>query len=464
MITLQSQNTQMLADSYTPVSLYRILRDSYPNALLLESNDFHHLENCFSYIALDPIAKFSVTEDNISTQIIGQDTTKQNIKSEKEIKEAFKNFTQQFKLDEADEGINGFFGYLNFESVKFMDTNSTQKQDDELAIPLIRYGLYRFIISFNHLQNQLYIHENIIPGEESQLKELISTIKTHRIPDYPFQRVGPETSSLTDEDFRKMVTKAKQHCKRGDVFQLVLSRRFSQEFTGDEFNLYRQLRSLNPSPYLFFFDYSDYKIFGSSPEMELVTKGGEAFINPIAGTFARSGQDEEDEKRAKALLEDPKENAEHVMLVDLARNDLSKSCRNVEVERFKEIQFFSHVIHIVSTVKGKIKQNKSAIDLLFETFPAGTLSGAPKHKAIELINQYEPKARGFYGGCIGFIGANGESNHAITIRSFFSKKNHLHYQAGAGIVISSDEEKELQEVDHKLAALKNAIELSNKSF
>lgn len=454
----------MLADSFTPVSLYRILRDNYANALLLESNDFHHLENCFSYIALDPIAKFSATEDKVITQITKQAVSSRTIQSGKEVQQALKDFTQQFNLEDSKEGINGFFGYLNFESIKFMDTNSTRTQQDERAIPLIRYGLYRFIISFNHLQNQLYIHENIMPGEESQLHVLISTIKTHRIPEYPFKSTGPETSNLRDEEFKRMVAKAKQHCKRGDVFQLVLSRRYSQKFKGDEFNLYRQLRSLNPSPYLFYFDYSDYKIFGSSPEMELVTKNGEAFINPIAGTFPRSGQDEEDEKRAKALLEDPKENAEHVMLVDLARNDLSKSCLDVEVEKFKEIQFFSHVIHIVSKVKGKIKQRKGAIDLLFETFPAGTLSGAPKHKAIELINQYEPEARGFYGGCIGFIGVNGESNHAITIRSFFSKNNLLHYQAGAGIVISSNEEKELQEVDHKLAALKNAIELSNKSF
>jgi anthranilate synthase component 1 len=261
-----------------------------------------------------------------------------------------------------------------------------------------------------------------------------------------------------------MVSKAKAHCQRGDVFQMVLSRRFSQQFKGDEFNVYRALRSINPSPYLFYFDYGNYKIFGSSPEMQLKTEGNKATINPIAGTFKRTGDDIKDEQLAADLLKDDKENSEHVMLVDLARNDLSKNTRNVRVSRMKDIQFYSHVIHIVSNVEGTMYDGDSALKVLGDTFPAGTLSGAPKNKAIRLIDQYEPTSRGFYGGCIGFIGINGETNHAITIRSFLSQGDTLHYQAGAGIVNESDEEKELAEVNNKLEALRRAIYTAENKF
>jgi anthranilate synthase component 1 len=257
-----------------------------------------------------------------------------------------------------------------------------------------------------------------------------------------------------------MVEKGKQHCFRGDVFQVVLSRAFHQQFKGDEFNVYRALRSINPSPYLFFFDYGDYKLMGSSPEAQLIIKEGKATIHPIAGTFRRTGNDEQDRELAAQLLEDPKENAEHVMLVDLARNDLSRLATNVEVESYRKIQYYSHVIHLVSEVTGKIQEGLNPFSLLAATFPAGTLSGAPKYRAMQIIDQYEPTARGFYGGCIGAVSFNGDFNHAIMIRSILSKSNTLYYQAGAGVVAKSVASSELEEVNNKLNALKQAIALA----
>ncbi|WP_299517580.1 anthranilate synthase component I family protein, partial [uncultured Flavobacterium sp.] len=299
-------------------------------------------------------------------------------------------------------------------------------------------------------------------SDYSNNNEIEQLLQVKNFASFSFSKVGKTVSNLTDENFKEQVTLAKKHCHRGDVFQLVLSRRFSQEFKGDEFNVYRALRNINPSPYLFYFDYGDFKLFGSSPEAHLIVKNGEAEIHPIAGTFKRTGNDENDAIQAKKLAEDVKENSEHVMLVDLARNDLSRNCNQVKIEKYKEIQFFSHVIHLVSKVVGKLKPEAKTVDLVASTFPAGTLTGAPKHKAMQLIEKIENTNRSFYGGAIGFIDFNGNFNHAILIRTFLSKNHHLHYQAGAGIVESSSEESEMQEVYNKLNALNKALEMAEK--
>jgi anthranilate synthase component 1 len=327
-------------------------------------------------------------------------------------------------------------------------------------IPEVRYNFFRFVLAINHLTNELLLFENIVNGGESEIDNVTSLLHNRNIATYGFDVSGAETSDITDEEYRTMVTRGKEHCFRGDVFQIVLSRQFHQSFTGDEFNVYRALRSINPSPYLFYFDYGSYKIFGSSPEAQIEVKGGKAYINPIAGTFRRTGHDREDQELAKQLAEDDKENAEHVMLVDLARNDLSRTTQKVTVEDYREIQFYSHVIHMVSKVSGVLPEDANSIRIMAESFPAGTLSGAPKYKAMELIDRYEGKRRGYYGGTIGFIRFNGDINHAIMIRSFMSRDHVLYYQAGAGIVSESTEEGELQEVNNKLAALKSAIELA----
>ncbi|MCW8980776.1 MAG: anthranilate synthase component I family protein, partial [Altibacter sp.] len=327
------------------------------------------------------------------------------------------------------------------------------------GIPDLYYAIYKNVIAINHFNNEAYIFAHCY-DTESNIPEIEQLLQSKNFSEYPFHREGSLSTNLKDDEFKELVRTCKQHCHRGDVFQIVPSKRFSQKFSGDEFNVYRALRSVNPSPYLFYFDYGKFKIFGSSPEAQLVVKNGSAEIHPIAGTFKRTGNDEQDAELAKQLSLDTKENSEHVMLVDLARNDLSRHGTNVTVETYREVQFFSHVIHLVSKVSAKKNAATPTMQIVADTFPAGTLSGAPKHNAMRLLEKYEKTSREFYGGAIGFMDFNGNYNHAIIIRSFLSKDHHLHYQAGAGVVAQSDEEKELQEVYNKLGALTKAMELA----
>ncbi len=447
-----------ISDTVTPVGLYLRLRDKYHNTLLLESSDYHSKEESFSFICIEPMVSMKADKNEFSVSLHGKEISKQPINSD--FYKLFDDFTNTINLDcdESLKSFNGLYGYTTYDSVQYFETVKFNNPDAPSAIPEMQYSFYRFIIVINHFNDEMTLIENIEENTASRISEIETIIETQAFNTQKFYIIGEETSNCTNEDFKEYVVKAKAHCKRGDVFQLVLSRQFKQKFKGDEFNVYRALRSINPSPYLFYFDYGNFKLMGSSPEAQIKISAGKVIINPIAGTFRRTGDMAEDIKLGKKLSEDKKETAEHVMLVDLARNDLSKHTENVTVEVFKEVQYFSHVIHLVSTVQGKIKGNP--IEIIGDTFPAGTLSGAPKYKAMELINKYENQTRGFYGGAVGIIGLNGSVNLAIAIRSFVSKNNVLYYQAGAGIVIHSDEEKELQEVNNKLAALRKALILA----
>lgn len=452
--------SKMLADTYTPVSVYLKLRDVYPNALLLESADYRAADNSFSYICLSPMA--GITWSGAKATIARENKPKQHhdINGAEALYNLFEEFRLGFKESNGLNSIaNGLFGYMTFDAVNLFDKHKDQGEHD---IPQLYFAFYRFIIAFDHFRDELTVYENIPEGDNTQAERLLSMLQNKNVPCFPFATQGEEKNMMSNDEFLDMVNKGIAHCYRGDVFQVVLSRRFTQAFTGDDMNLYRCLRSVNPSPYLFYFDYSNYRIFGSSPEAQLVVKNGVAKINPIAGTFMRTGNDEADRKLADQLAADEKENAEHVMLVDLARNDLSKHASEVKVVHYKDIHFYSHVIHLVSEVTGKLNKSYTPLALIADSFPAGTLSGAPKHRAIQLIHQYEKHARGFYGGCIGFIGFNGDINTAITIRSFMSRNNTLHYQAGAGVVAASVPNNELEEVNNKLRALRKAIELANK--
>jgi anthranilate synthase component 1 len=446
----------MLADTHTPVGIYLKLRDLFHQTLLLESSDYHAAENSFSFICCDSIAGIKVLKGGV--EIDGYKTGKQTISFErKPLFESFQNFSDSFTETNGKTTIaNGLFGYVSSDAVQHFDNFSFKNENQK--IPSLWFTFYRFVIAFNHFKDELIIYENVPEGEASQTGRITTLIRNKNMAAYPFQTNGEEKTNLTAPQFISMIKKAIAHCFRGDVFQLVLSRRFMQKFTGDDMNVYRTLRSINPSPYLFYFDYGNFRIFGSSPEAQLVVSGNKAKINPIAGTFKRTGDDELDKALAEKLALDEKENAEHVMLVDLARNDLSKHCSQVEVKQYKKIHFYSHVIHLVSEVIGTLDGKHNPLQLLADSFPAGTLSGAPKHEAIELIRRYENMLRGFYGGCIGFIGFNGDINTAITIRSFLSKDNTLHYQAGAGVVAASQPQSELEEVHNKLGALRKAIE------
>ena len=460
-IKIHTITKRLLADTFTPVSIYLKIRDLYTESVLLESTDFRSVENCFSFIGIEPIARF-VAQGNTVTETF-TDGSKSILEVEnKEVLGLFKNFIEQFDADNTPSILNGFFGHTSYDAVQYFDTMVLDKAKRKMDLPDLHYALYRFVIAINHFKDELTILENIPVGDESQMERLETILNSQSTPSFSFERTGDERVNMSDEDFKALVAKGKHHCQIGDVFQIVLARNFAQSFTGDDFQVYRALRNINPSPYLFYFDYGSYKIFGSSPEQQLVIKNRIAGVNPIAGTYKRTGDDEKDAQLAKKLAKDPKENAEHIMLVDLARNDLGKHCKSVKVKELRDIQFFSHVIHIVSKVEGELRDDVNPIDVFADTFPAGTLSGAPKYKAIELIDQYEKQNRHFYGGGIGFIGFNGDLTHAIIIRSFLSKDNVLYRQAGAGVVVSSDEEDELQEVNNKLGALRYALDMAEK--
>ncbi|GAB4395284.1 MAG: anthranilate synthase component I family protein [Microscillaceae bacterium] len=457
--TLKTRYKKLLADTHTPVSIYLKLRDRYANPILLESSDYHGHENSFSYICFQPLARFEVQAQTL--HLAYPDGQQETLAADHTLIEKLQAFSQVFEAepDHFSFPQNGLFGYTTYDAVRYFEDLPIQDfADAQRRIPEMLYQVYGFVIAINHFKNELYLFEHRYGEGASQLEEVERVIHSRSIPQYHFEAEGPEAVNMQDEDYCEAVRKGIYHCQRGDVFQIVLSRRFAQDFKGDEFNVYRALRSINPSPYLFYFDYGNFKIFGSSPEAQIKISHNQAEIHPIAGTFKRTGNDKEDAEMARKLFDDPKENAEHVMLVDLARNDLSRNGYQVQVETFKEIQFYSHLIHLVSIVSAQITPGPEALRLFADTFPAGTLSGAPKYKAMALINAIEPQNRGYYGGAIGFMSFQGDVNHAIMIRSFLSKNNRLFFQAGAGIVSKSSPESELEEVNNKLRALRTAIQ------
>ena len=464
-IEINTTCKKLLADVYTPVGIYLRVRDRFRDTILLESTDHHAAENSWSFICINAIGGIEITSlESIEFKLPKQNAERVAIKNVTEVPGLLWEFMQNFNVNKGDSKeakyAQGLYGYTTYDAVQFFDTVELTSHDSRLTIPLMRYRLYQYVIAVNHFKDELFICENTLPGLESESSVVESLIKSKDVPTYPFRSKGKENSNMSDLDYMEMVKKGIQSCHRGDVFQIVLSRRFDQAFSGDEFNVYRALRNINPSPYLFFFDYGDYKLMGSSPEAQLIIQNGKAVVHPIAGTYRRTGDDDIDERETERLLNDKKENAEHVMLVDLARNDLSRLCDDVQVAHYREVQYYSHVIHLVSEVTGKVKPASNSFELLAKTFPAGTLSGAPKFKAMQLINGYEPTGRSYYGGALGFMGFDGSCNHAIMIRTFLSKNNTLIYQAGAGIVAASNPESELQEVNNKLGALKKAIEMA----
>ncbi len=447
----------VFADQITPISAFLNVRAKFSCSFLLESSEVDDIRNSRSIICAKPIAGIEISNNDIKT--FYQNTTLSlPLDPNRSIQNELNDFFNSFEILNKYEGINGFFGFQSFEAIKFFETkksNLCDKVDPEIAI--IDYRLFQYVICFNHFNGEIQFIENVENPQYSTLNNFIQYVLNTKTGTFPFNLQTDEIANITDEEFLNNINKAKHHCKLGDVFQMVLSRRFQRNYIGDEFNVYRALRHINPSPYMFYFDYGAYKLFGSSPESQIRIVDNEAFINPIAGTYKRTGNKEEDEKLSNLLLNDSKESAEHSMLVDLARNDLNRHCTQVQVSEYRSVKQFSHVIHLVSTVKGNVADKKDAIQIMSDTFPAGTLSGAPKIKAIQLLNEIEASPRGYYGGSIGFIDFNGDINQAILIRSFLAKNNTLIYQAGAGVVLNSDPESELKEVDNKLAALRNAL-------
>jgi len=461
---LVTRSKKLLADTLTPVNIYLKLRDIFAGSILLESSDYHGHENSLSFICCDPMASFQVNHEQIEVRYPDQSRFIEAITYRGQVIEKLDDFRKQFEAEQIHPKYisSGLFGYMSYDAVRFFEDVDITPADQ--SVPDILYKVYRYVIVVDHFSNDLTLFENSIEsfGAASTLEKIEKIIFSNRFSTFSFHSPDRESSTLSDAEFVRMVESGISHCHRGDIFQIVLSRRFTRGFKGDEFNVYRALRSINPSPYLFYFDYGSYKIFGSSPEAQIQIKNRKATLYPIAGTFRRSGNDAEDARVAAQLMLDEKENAEHVMLVDLARNDLSRDSKDVNVDVFKEIQYYSHVIHLVSKVTGTLLENVSPLKLVADTFPAGTLSGAPKPMAMTLINKYENINRGFYGGAIGFMGFNGDINHAIMIRTFLSKDNNLIYQAGAGVVSKSIPRKELEEVNNKLEALRVAIKMGEE--
>ena len=467
----------MMADLYTPVGIYMGLRDLYPQSALMECSDYHDKDNSRSFIGINPIASVSVAQGVATLTLPDSSVETLHIDGDYTIDQAIHALTDRFVVTGEEAEVCGLYGYTSFDAVRYLDNISVKDDDDEAAVPDMLYILYKVVIVFDHFNSQLKIVELTDNGEVTLTPSLFNSQCAALNPQrsMPFRPVGDVRSTLTDDEHRENIRRGIRHCLRGDVFQIVLSRRFIQRYEGDDFKLYRALRSINPSPYLFYFDFGSFRIFGSSPEthcriekslmLDAQSSTFKAYIDPIAGTARRTGDSEADRKAAEYLRNDPKENAEHVMLVDLARNDLSRNCHNVKVDFYKDLQYYSHVVHLVSRVSGELDssvEGKAAdtVKAFLDTFPAGTLSGAPKVRAMQLIAEYEPHRRGPYGGCIGYIGLSGSLNQAITIRTFVSRNGELTFQAGGGIVAKSDVEYELQEVNNKLAALRKAITMA----
>lgn len=457
----KTTSKQVMGDLHTPVSIYLKVRDIYPESALLESSDFHGNENSLSFIALCPLASIGINNGECTASFPDGSQEVTPITQHFNVADAMNRFLRRYQIEGANKEVCGLFGYTAFDAVRYFENIPVMEaHHEENDAPDMLYILYKYVLVFNHFKNELTLVELLQNGEVSHLPEIETLLENRNFASYNFQTTGPETSPITGDEYKAMVRQGIRHCLRGDVFQIVLSRRFEQPFKGDDFKVYRALRSVNPSPYLFYFDFGGFRIFGSSPETHCKVADGHASIDPIAGTAFRTGNIEMDKQRTEALLADPKENAEHVMLVDLARNDLSRNAHNVQVDFYKEVQYYSHVIHLVSRVSGTVDPESNPIKTYIDTFPAGTLSGAPKVRAMQLITELESHNRGAYGGCIGFIGFDGDLNQAITIRTFVSRGNVLYYQAGAGIVAKSNDERELQEVNNKLGALKKAIDLA----
>jgi len=456
-IKIKCYSHKLFADQITPIGIYLNVRNLFTGSVLLESSEVDDKTNSRSIICAKPIGGIQLKHDKLIQYYKKEKTEKPN-SAINQIQDELKAFINRFDITNSYKGINGFFGFQSFEAVRYFETekaNVCPKADETVA--LIDYRLYQYVICINHFNGEVTFIENTDENAPSTLADFVSKVLTQRTGVYPFKLTSEEEANCTDEQFIDNVKKAQAHCRRGDVFQMVLSRRFSRAYQGDEFNVYRALRHVNPSPYMYFFDYGHYKIFGSSPEAQLRISEGEATVNPIAGTYKRTGNKQEDARLGKALVEDKKELAEHAMLVDLARNDLNRHCADVKVTEYKAIHQYSHVIHMVSTVKGTLINQDNNIAVLADTFPAGTLSGAPKVRAIQLLAELENDPRSFYGGSIGFIDFNGDINQALIIRSFLTKNNNIHYRAGAGVVLKSNPESELQEVNNKLGALRKAL-------
>ena len=474
---LISTTHELLADLETPVSTFYKVCQNKPYSFLLESVEGGEKIGRYSIIGTEPILIFT-NKDNKT--YIENKIENEKFELENNPFIALKKVLKNIKTINNNDFV-GFVGYFGYENIRWVEPK-TQFKPFKNA-PDVCLTLPGKLVIFDHVLHKVTLISNVILKEEklTEIKHEEAKTKLKSLMDefnkpvvlkplslnYENKKEVPYTSNFKKEDYIKIVNRAKEYIKNGDIFQVVPSQKLFVRGTYDGFLLYRALRSINPSPYLFYLNFSDFEICGSSPEVmvkcEYFEKDGNkiASLRPIAGTYPRGKNDMEDKENVSRLLNDIKERAEHLMLVDLARNDLGRVCKagSITVPELMVIEKYSHVLHMVSLVEGELKNDKTSIDLLCASFPAGTLSGAPKVRALEIINELEKDQRGPYGGCTGFFGLNDTINTCMTIRTFIVNKDHVEIQAGGGIVADSDPENEYQETLRKGAALLKAISL-----
>ena len=466
---------EMLIDGCTPVGLFAALKEKFDNCFILESVDNTEQWGRYSFIGINPKMEVRIFGDKAEIVENGKTETK-NCNNPIELfnsileKRTSPVFLNRPKL------TGGLIGYFGYDTVRRFEKKLVNVPEDDLQMPDSNMFLYDEIVAYDHLTNKAVIILNINAGDNVETKYEECLKKSFEIGQIlaaanpSFKSGNGEgkdihvTSNVTKEEFISMVEAAKEHIVNGDISQVVLSQRFEVADPPAPFDVYRMLRSTNPSPYLYYFDHKDYCIAGASPEMLVSVTDGSVITKPIAGTIGRGKTDEEDKKFEKQLLSDPKERAEHTMLVDLGRNDVGKVCSfgTVNVTDFMRVERYSKVMHLVSDVQGRLAEGKTALDALMSVLPAGTLSGAPKVRAMEIIDELENKKRGLYGGTVGYLGFSGNIDTCIAIRTVLFRHGKAYVQAGAGIVYDSVPEKEYEETRNKALAVVNAIaEASN---
>jgi anthranilate synthase component 1 len=468
-----SSSRQILADLDTPLSCYVKLKHFYPSSpsFLLESVEAKDRLGRFSFIGFDPFLIFTSIEHRVGLHGLiedGFDTPNPFL-----VLKDLVNKCRGLSFNGTSARWGGAVGYVGYDTVRFFE-KLPDKSKRTLNIFDMHFIFPKKVIVFDNYTRRmtLLVFESVFRGEgskqskkklEQALDELQDMVRSPLVYDHDSRSfVGTMKNNTTQEEFEEMVIRAKEYITEGDVIQVVLSQRFSLETNSDEISLYRALRVVNPSPYMFLLNYGDYSLIGSSPETLVKLENGEIEVRPIAGTKRRGKDRAEDELLARELLSDEKELAEHTMLVDLGRNDVGRVSKigSVTLPEFMSVEKYSHVMHIVTTVKGKIRDGMDAFDVFQATFPAGTVSGAPKVRAMEIIEELETEKREHYAGCVGYFAYDGNMDFCITIRTFFKKDDIVYIQAGAGIVADSLPDKEYMETIHKSQALvKSIIEL-----
>lgn len=460
---------EYVADTETPITLYLKLLDQGPSCLL-ESVEGGQYLGRYSFIALDPIVTFRSAGGDGA--LVFPDGRAENV-SGPPLK-TLREIMQSFRVPERENNLRfwgGAVGFTAYDAVRSLE-KLPGTPVDELQMPDCIYFFPSTVVIFDHVRHTVTLSVNLpLDGEDpcvvykravSKLKQIRDKLQRSIPYTGEFTLQGAIKEDLSDDEFVQRVQRAQEYIRAGDIIQVVLSRRYALNFDGDDFAIYRRLRSVNPSPYMYYFNLGDIKVIGSSPEMLVRVENETVTTCPIAGTRPRALDPEEDRRLAGELLDDEKERAEHLMLVDLGRNDLGRVSvpGTVKVPRFMEVDYYSHVMHIVSRVEGILAPDKDALDALAACFPAGTVSGAPKVRAMEIIDELEPNRRGIYAGAVGYLGFNGNMDTAIAIRTMVIKGNTIYIQAGAGIVADSQPQRECEEIASKARAMFKTLGVS----